>query len=128
MRITGVDRGLVSVDGTVGSATWLGALAQQRTVPVVLAIAPEASGGVRDIDPAALSVALAEAIGADSVVVLASQSPEVSEVSVKDAQTLMSDPKPLSRMASGGVPVVLALRSALRSSGVPEGARLVEQP
>lgn len=122
MRVTGVDRGLVRADGSVGKVAWLAHLAAQRALPVVLAIAPDASGGVRNVAPAALARDIAAALGADAVIALSSTAIGSPEVSLDEARAAVPDANALSRMASGDIDVIVAVRASLRSSGRPAGA------
>ena len=138
VRVTGADRGLVRADGSIGKASWVGDLARQRAVPVVLSLAPEASGevgsgapggapDVREVDPAGLSGRLAAAIGAEAVVALGTPLAGDGTLSAEAADGAVPDSDALRRIALGGVGVRVARRAALRAPGVP-GREVTSSP
>ena len=124
IRVTGADRGLVRPDGTVGKTEWLATLARQRGVAVVVSLAPEADGTLREADPAVLSARIARSLASGAVVALGTPEAGVRSLSGAALEAAVPDADALRRMGSEGVDVVVARRSALRSPGSPEGARV----
>ncbi|MEM1056740.1 MAG: hypothetical protein AAGI52_14555 [Bacteroidota bacterium] len=120
VRIAASDRGLFREGGSVGKARWVRDLALQRAVPVVLAVAEDEQGVVRDLDPATLAGRLATALEAPAVAL--GSPPEGSRsASLEELSGSVPDANALRRMASESLTSIVVRRSALRQPGVPIG-------
>ena len=142
LRLTGADRGLLRKqgDGTlaVGKSSWLRTLMEQGAVPVLAALIEE-GGTVVEADPAAVCVALAEALptpeGEATVVTLSTgrrthvvlDGVEQDVLSVDQIGRVAALPAPdfVVRVASKAVRFCVVTPAALRGTGAPDGTAIV---
>ena len=124
VRVLGADRGLVKPSGAgvaAGKTAWLGDLVRQGVVAVVASLVSR-DGAHVEADPAAVTVALADALGG-GVLALSTRSLSDDETVGPDGLGgLVPAPGPVARMARAGVAVRIGPRALLRSPGGLNGA------
>ena len=121
LRVTGLDRGLIRPDGTLGKTAWLAQAAGARTVPVIVGWGPGKGGSGAETVPARLSAQLSSALGGLPIVALGTPEADSAQVPLATAREWVHDPEALGHMASGGGEVRVVRRSALRRPGIPAG-------
>jgi acetylglutamate kinase len=140
--VQGVDRNLLQMGETGGvqahNVGWLAALLQQRILPVVSALAEHPDEGrVREVNPAAVLVALAEALAEDfdptAVLFTTTDQPglvaaggtrETVDVDAAASADAIAAPEAVRSFAAAGLPMLITNAKGLLSGEAPSGTHV----